>query len=296
MFVEVNWLIVRIIYSFLSRSFSGVQKNGKASSLRMAGLCILGAQMKNEMKYLGLLICLVVMVSCNTTGGDTLVIGHRGAMGYETENSIASIEKALELGVDMIEIDVFRISSGEIVVFHDQRVERLTNGAGNVEEYNIYDLKRLMLDGGHGIPQLQDVLRTVDGQVPLNIELKGAGTANRVHFITDYYVKKHGWKPEQFLISSFNWEELRAYREIAPNARIAVLTDGDPVQALETARELGAEAINPSVGAVSAEAVDALHEAGFKVYVWTVNEPEQFQALRNIGVDGVFSDYPDRMQ
>lgn len=262
----------------------------------MAGLCILGAQMKNEMKYLGLLICLVVMVSCNTTGGDTLVIGHRGAMGYETENSIASIEKALELGVDMIEIDVFRISSGEIVVFHDQRVERLTNGAGNVEEYNIYDLKRLMLDGGHGIPQLQDVLRTVDGQVPLNIELKGAGTANRVHFITDYYVKKHGWKPEQFLISSFNWEELRAYREIAPNARIAVLTDGDPVQALETARELGAEAINPSVGAVSAEAVDALHEAGFKVYVWTVNEPEQFQALRNMGVDGVFSDYPDRMQ
>ncbi len=252
--------------------------------------------MKNEMRYLGLLIYLVVMSSCTNSGRDTLVIGHRGAMGYETENTIASIEKAMELGVDMIEIDVFRIASGEIVVFHDQRVERLTNGAGNVEEYNIYDLKRLMLDGGHGIPQLQEVLRAVDAQVPLNIELKGPGTAQRVHFITNYYIEKHGWKPEQFLISSFNWDELRTYREIDPEARIAVLTEEDPLQALEIAKELGAEAINPFAGAVNAEVVNTIHEAGFKVYVWTVNDPGAFRALRELGVDGVFSDYPDRMQ
>ena len=225
-----------------------------------------------------------------------MIIGHRGAMGYETENTIASVEKALELGVDMIEIDVFRIDSGEIVVFHDERVDRLTNGAGNIEDYNIFDLKKLLLEGGHGIPQLQEVLRAVKAQVPINIELKGAGTAGRVAYITDYYVENEDWRPDQFLISSFNWDELRAYRELDPDGRIAVLTDGDPLKAIEVAKELNAEAINPFAGQVSPEAVKALHEEGFKVYVWTVNEPGQFRALKEMGVDGVFSDFPDRMR
>ncbi|MGB5238078.1 MAG: glycerophosphodiester phosphodiesterase, partial [Flavobacteriaceae bacterium] len=111
---------------------------------------------------------------------EPLVIGHRGAMGHETENTLASVQKALDLGVDMIEIDVFNIRSGETVVFHDERLERLSNGGGRIEEYNIVAVKNLTLRGNHRIPQLQDVLKLVDKKVNLNIELKGADTADRV--------------------------------------------------------------------------------------------------------------------
>lgn len=236
------------------------------------------------------------MNGCNTGSDSPLIIGHRGAMGYETENSIASIEKAMQLGVDMIEIDVFRIKSGEIAVFHDEKVDRLTNGEGFVEDYYMLELKQLLLDGGHRIPILQDVLKTIDNRVALNIELKGAGTANRVRFITDYYSTNRGWDSTNFLISSFNWDELRQYRKVDPDARIAVLTEADPLEALEVARELDAEAINPHFSQLNAEIVKKIHEAGFKVYAWTVNEAEVYRKLEQMGVDGVFSDFPDRMQ
>mgnify|MGYP001820879554 CR=1 FL=1 len=241
-------------------------------------------------------ILIVVMSSCIQSETKPLIIGHRGAMGYETENTLASIEKALELGVDMIEVDVFQIQSGEIAVFHDERVDRLTNGGGLIEEYNYFDMKRLTLDGGHKIPILQDVLKLMDHRVPLNIELKGRGTAGNIHKIASFYSEKRGWKPDQFLVSSFDWDELREYRKLDPTGRVAVLTEGDPLEALEVAAELKAEAINPQHTQLNAQNVAKIHEAGFKVYTWTVNDPAEFQRLVSIGVDGVFSDFPDRMR
>lgn len=238
----------------------------------------------------------VFMSNCIPSEPEVLIIGHRGAMGYETENTLASIEKAIELGVDMIEVDVFQIQSGEIAVFHDERVDRLTNGAGLIEEYNYFDMKRLVLDGGHRIPILQDVLKLVDHRIAMNIELKGEGTADNVHKIASTYSERRGWRPDQFLVSSFNWDELRAYRKLSPEGRIAVLTEGDPLEALDVAAELKAEAINPQHTQLNAENVSRIHEAGFKVYTWTVNDPVEFQRLVSIGVDGVFSDVPDKMR
>ena len=217
-------------------------------------------------------------------------------MGYETENTLASIQKALDLGVDMIEIDVFRSKSGEIVVFHDERVDRLANSGGRIEEFTLFELKQLTLVGGHKIPMLQDVLNLMAHRIPLNIELKGTGTADHVHHIVSYYREAKGWDPSQFVISSFNWDELRAYRKLDPEARLAVLTEGDPTEALEVARELGAEAINPAYGKITPEKAREIHDAGFKINVWTVNEPAQFEELKAMGVDGIFTNYPDRMR
>ena len=236
------------------------------------------------------------MLGCVSESEGPMVIGHRGAMGYETENTLASVEKALELGVDMIEIDVFQISSGEIVVFHDERVDRLSNSAGNLKEYNIFDLRKLILDGGHRIPMLQDVLKLVNGRAALNIELKDTNIADNIDQIVKGYSEKTQWSEDQFIISSFNWEELSAYRKYSPQGRIAVLTEGNPLEAIPTAKELNAEAINPHYTQLNAQNVAKLHEAGFKVYTYTVNDPSDFQKLRDMGVDGVFSDYPDRMK
>ncbi len=227
--------------------------------------------------------------------GKTLVIGHRGAMGHETENSLSSIEKAMELGVDMIEIDVFRIKSGEIVVFHDKEVDRLTNGGGNIEDYDIADLRQLRLTNNSMIPMLQDVLKLIDNKVRLNIELKGANTADRVNFIINYYIRNKEWSADNFLISSFIWDELKEMRKINPNIPLAVLTEADPLDALAIARELGAEAINPNYRELSAENVREIRGEDFKVYTWTVNDTTDIKAMQEIGVDGIITNFPERV-
>ncbi len=224
-----------------------------------------------------------------------LVIGHRGAMGHETENTLASVQKALDLGVDMIEIDVFKIQSGEIVVFHDETVDRLANSGGRIEDYTIFDLRQLTLDGGHKIPMLQDVLKLIDNKVSLNIELKGANTSDRVNFIMDYYIKEKGWSQENFIISSFNWEELKEMRKINKNVAIAVLTEDEPEDAIPIAKELNAQAINPNFKSLTAENSLAIKEAGFKIYVWTVNEPQDINAMKRLDVDGIITNFPERV-
>ncbi len=224
-----------------------------------------------------------------------LVIGHRGAMGHETENTLASVQKALDLGVDMIEIDVFKISSGELVVFHDQTVDRLTNGPGNIEEYNISDLSRLILDGGHRIPMLQDVLKLIDNKVALNIELKGANTADKVNHTIDFYTKSRGWSPENFIISSFNWDELRTMRKLNKDVAIAVLTEDNPLDAITVATELNAVAINPYFESLDTDIVTKIKQAGFKIYTWTVNEPEDIANMKALGVDGIITNFPERV-
>ncbi|TLF46876.1 glycerophosphodiester phosphodiesterase [Maribacter aurantiacus] len=236
----------------------------------------------------------ILLSSCNMN--QPLVIGHRGAMGHETENTLASVQKAMDLGVDMIEIDVFKIQSGEIVVFHDETVDRLTNGPGKIEEYNIFDLSRLIVNGGHKIPMLQDVLKLIDNKVALNIELKGEDTADKVNHIMNYYIEKQGWSPENFIISSFKWDELREMRKLNPNVQIAVLTEENPVDAIPVAKELNAVAINPYFKNLDLETANKIREAGLKIYVWTVNEDFDIDAMKRIGVDGIITNYPERLQ
>ncbi len=243
------------------------------------------------------LVCCLALKSCKMGEKKPLVIGHRGAMGYETENTLASIQKAIDLGVDMIEIDVFNIDSGETVVFHDDRLDRLSNAVGSIEEYNFFDLKKVVLDGGHNIPTLQDVLKLIDNKVPLNIELKGSGTASRVNFITDFYIKKRGWSSDNFVISSFKWNELKEVRKGNADVAIAVLMEDEPLEdAIAMAKELNAIAINPWFKTLTQDEIKKIHDAGFKVYTYTVNEPDDIKRMVAFGVDGIFTNYPDRIK
>lgn len=240
------------------------------------------------------LICLT-LVSCQMKK-EPLVIGHRGAMGHETENTLPSIQKAMDLGVDMIEIDVFKIKSGEIVVFHDDKLDRLTNAPGNIEDYYIVDLMKVIVEGGHKIPMLQDVLKLIDNKVALNIELKGVGTADKVNHIMEYYIEKKNWSPDNFIISSFNWDELKEMRKYNPDVAIAVLTEEDPVDAIPVAKELNAVAINPYFKNLDLEKANEIRDAGFKIYTWTVNEPADIEAMKRISVDGIITNFPERVK
>lgn len=197
-------------------------------------------------------------------------------MGYELENTLESINKAIELGVDGIEIDVFKIKSGEIVVFHDEYVDKLTDGTGKIEDYNLKDLKKLKLLNGSRIPLLEDVLDLLDEKYFLNIELKGLNTAKTVECILK--------DRKNILISSFNWDELKK-----TTLDKAILIEGNPLLALKVAKEMEAIAINPDYNFLTLEIIDKIHKENLKIYTWVVNDKIK------LNVDGIISDYPDKI-
>jgi glycerophosphoryl diester phosphodiesterase len=111
------------------------------------------------------------------------------------------------------------------------------------------------------------------------------------------YIKEKGWKLDGFLISSFNWEELKIMRQVNNDVAIAILIEeANPLEALTIAKELKAVAINPDYEKLDVEIANEIHAAGFKIYPWTVNEPQAIINMKKIGVDGVFTNFPERVK
>ncbi len=225
-----------------------------------------------------------------------LIIGHRGAKGHVAENTLPSIAKAIELGVDGIEIDIFICKSGELVVFHDKKLGRLTNVQGYIESFEYDSIQKLKVLGEYKIPTLEEVLELIDGKVFLNIELKGGGTAEPTHKILTPLIKEKKWTADQFIISSFNWEELKYFYRLNQKIPIAILTDDDPLDALPIAREVNAKAINPSFKSLNEKNVKKIQRAGFKVFPYTINDPKNIEKMLNLGVDGIITDYPEKVK
>ena len=115
-------------------------------------------------------------------------------------------------------------------------------------------------------------------------------------FITDYYIRERGWTLDNFLISSFKWDELREMRKVNASIPIAILTSDDPLDAISIAKELNAEAINPNYRKLTAENNSAIKKAGFKIYPWTVNDPQDIMAMKRLGVDGIITNFPERIR
>ncbi len=224
-----------------------------------------------------------------------LKIGHRGACGYEPENTLRSFEKALELGVDMIELDVHCCASGELVVIHDNRVDRTTNGTGYVAGMSLEELRELDAGKGERIPLLGEVFELVKGRAQVNVELKGSGTALPVHDLMKGLVQEGGWSSDDFLVSSFNHYELLEFLRYNANIRIGALTEGIPLGYAEFAERLHAASVNISLEFICKEFVDDAHRRGMEVFVYTVNDPEDVDLVKSLGADGAFSNFPDRL-
>ena len=221
------------------------------------------------------------------------IIGHRGACGYEPENTLASFKKAIELDVDMIELDVYVLESGEVVVIHDDKVDRTTDGTGYVTEFSFEQLRTL--DAGHGqqVPTLSEVLDVIDRQVPVNIELKGDGTAVAVASIIDEY-EANGWTDDDFIISSFNHVELAQFHALRPHIKIGALIGTIPVDYAAFAQDLGAYSMNPDAEFINQAFVDDAHRRGLKVFVHTINDEGETLRKQALGVDGIFTNFPDK--
>jgi glycerophosphoryl diester phosphodiesterase len=194
-----------------------------------------------------------------------LKIGHRGANGYCEGNTLFCFEIAVELGVDMVELDV-HLRGNKLFVVHN--------------------IKKLRPDN----PTLEQVIELVDKRVKMNIELKGRGTAAPTALLLKKYIKK-GWDRDYFMVSSFRAKELRDFQNQHTGIKIGLLAR----RKKRIAKDLNLCSVNPALRIADKRYINKLHGRGFKVFVWTVNKEKDIRELMSFGADGIISDYPDRV-
>ena len=218
-----------------------------------------------------------------------VIIGHRGAAGLAPENTLKSFRLAEQLGVQAVELDV-RLVEGRLAVFHDSTLERTTNGTGTVRECCWTGLRSLDAGDGERVPELCEVFDALDSKTGVNVELKGEGTGEALARL----LSAHGVR-QPVLVSSFRASELADYREAGGEAQIGLLLaerDGD---ALQVVNRLGAWSVHLHDAIASPDYMAGFLDLGLKVLVYIINCNERCKALRALGVQGVFTDFPDRV-
>jgi glycerophosphoryl diester phosphodiesterase len=222
-------------------------------------------------------------------------IGHRGAKGFIAENTLESFQKALDLGVDAVELDVHLCASGELVVFHDFTVDRMTNGSGEVHKLTLAELKALKISNQYEIPTLTEVFDLIDRKCWVNVELKGHETAQATVEIIEKYISEKNWQYVDFIVSSFQKDELERVFALNKEIQLGILTQASVEQALEWAGELSAKAIHPHFSLLTEENCTETQEKGYQIFTWTVNHEEDIQRLQHYKINGIISDFPDRL-
>jgi glycerophosphoryl diester phosphodiesterase len=197
------------------------------------------------------------------------------------------------MGVHCVELDVYFVD-GQLVVFHDDDLERTTNGAGKIQEQSFEYLRSLDCGQGQRMPTLGEVVELLDRRVGLNIELKGPGTAAPV-VAAIQSMRAAGWTDAHLLVSSFDHAQLRQARSLDPQIKIGALYFQPPQDVFESIKGLKAFSFNAGVWFIEAEMVEQAQALGLRVYVYTVNESADIRRMRALGVDGVFTNYPDRV-
>ncbi len=227
----------------------------------------------------------------------TKVIAHRGFSGKYPENTLLSFAKAIETGAEMLELDVHLTLDEEILVIHDLKLERTTDGTGPVNAYTLEELKRFNAAKlwpdlpFEPIPTLREVLELTHGKVQVNIELKGVAHHRRLPELVIEELDK--WdESDGFLISCFDHEVIVQIRKSWPKYACAILygQEADPVA---KAKAVDAQALHPALGSIDESGITEAHKAGLAVNVWTVNDPDTMERFLSWQVDGIISNYPD---
>lgn len=241
------------------------------------------------MKIISLIIGLVYSVSLYSI----VVVGHRGSSGYAPENTLSSFARALEDNVDMIEFDVRKCASGELVVFHNAKVDQLTEGNGYIALKTLDELKTLKVLGTEYIPTVAEVIDFIDHRVKLYIELKSADIAHDMLRMIEYYVQHKGWSYNDFLIASFDHVQLQAIKILNDQIAIVALMYGIPINLGACVSDINADIVSLDSEFITKTFVDDIHNRGMLVYVYTVNDVDDLIRVVNYGVDGIITDYPD---
>ncbi len=233
---------------------------------------------------------------------DFIKIAHRGFSGSYPENTHVAFEKAIEAGVDMIEMDCQLSKDGHVVVIHDEGLDRTAGVRGTVKGKTLKQLKKLDVGAwfkksfrGERILALEEVMEIVAGKVDLNLDIKPIphgplGIELKILFILSRYDYL-----ERSILSSFNYRSLRRVRELGPDARIGVLYGAgmkdDPFQ---VAREVHAYSLHIQKELATPHFLERAGQLGLNTFVWTVNEVAEMEEFLSLGVQGIISDFPEK--
>ena len=219
-----------------------------------------------------------------------LRVGHRGAAGHAPENTLAAIRAGISLGVDFIELDIQRTRDNRLIVMHDPLVDRTTNGTGLVSDLTWGQLEVLDAGNGERVPSLESALSATNGCAGAMLEVKAPGLGPALY----QAVQATGFT--SFVVyASFLHAEISAIRTLDPHAKTMALIEGVPVSGSAFAIEAKATHAGISLDSATPDFVAALHRADLQVWVYTVNDPRLIAQAIALGVDGIISDFPDRI-
>ena len=233
----------------------------------------------------------------------TLNFGHRGFSGNYPENTLLAFSKAIEAGCDGIELDVHLTKDGEVVVIHDETVDRTTDGTGFVADYTLKELKSFdasfKFKGQYGInpiPTLREYFDLVkDTKIITNIELKtGINTYPGIEKKTLEIIDEYGLR-DRIIISSFNHYSVLRMKELAPDMEYGFLTESWIVDFADYTKKLDCEYVHPIFKAVTDEFAAECKAAGIGINTWTVNEESDIRRLIGLDVHAVIGNYPDKV-
>ena len=235
--------------------------------------------------------------------GKVLVIGHRGALGHAPENTMASFRRGLELGSDLIELDVHMSRDGALVVMHDGDVSRTTDGRGHIKDMTLDEIKRLDAGGwfdegfrSERVPTLDEVLEWARPRVPLVVEIKGdPHPASGIEQALLDLLRAHDMLARVMVIS-FHHDSVKRARELEPSLATGILYTGRLADTVGAAQAADARSVRPSWSYWSAETVAEVHRAGLTASSWVANDETRADYLADMGVDSIGSDFPDRLR
>ena len=225
------------------------------------------------------------------------IFGHRGAAGYVTENTLESFRKAIELGVDGIEFDVRLTADGFPVVIHDATIDRTSKHSGRVGEMSLAELQEVTAGDLHPIPTLEEAIGCMPATICINVELKEIAAHKPTLKVLFDLVSRGAVRPEQVLVTSFEHEAIELLCEATTEFQVGLLTKGLPHDTYwDLAKRLKVTSANIDLASINSAFVERAHRNDLLVMVYTVNESTDAERLRAMGVDAIFSDFPDRVR
>lgn len=235
--------------------------------------------------------------------GELLIYGHSGAMAYAPTNTLPAFELAAEQGAHGVELDVHRAKDGYPVTVHDFTVDATTDGIGTVAQMTLADLKALDAGSWFGpefagvqIPTLDEVFEAVGQKVLINVEIKSiTPDTDGVEQVVADCIARHNMM-DRVLISSFNPLALQRFAAIMPQVPIGFLYARDvPTDTPSLMRDIPYQAYHPHYEMIDADVMSDAQKAGHAVNAWTVNDIDEAQRLKELGVHGIITDKPDVM-
>jgi glycerophosphoryl diester phosphodiesterase len=220
------------------------------------------------------------------------IIGHRGSKGEFPENTLLGIKKAIENKADGIEIDVHLTKDNELVVIHDPKVDRTTDGKGEVKKLTLKQIKKLDAGQKQQVPTLQEVLDLVkELKTQLWLEIKCHNAEENVANIL-----KNNNLIKNTVVKSFDHRIVKRIKEINKNIKTACLFVGLPVHVYKIIQDAKADAISINANTVDKELIDECHKKGYEVFVWNIDEKSLLKKYINMGADYIGTNFPSKMK